>query len=564
MNTSQKLRTNKIVLGIVVVLCGFVLFQFFGNSTRGLLETRSMFRWWVSDWFNFEGETTHGPLIFILSGWILWRNLKNATPRVTPSMLLLGSVLIFGGLTLHFVGYLVQQTRLSIFGFLFFLNGAAYILGGKRWGRAMTFPCLLMVFSVHWNVISHEIGFVLRLWVVKVSYFLTGTMGIDVLRSGTQLFSADGSYQYDVAAACSGIRSLVALSSLSLVLGYLNFHGFWRRLLILVLALPYAFVGNVLRILAIILAAEWFGQKAGTVVHEWFGFLIFLIVLGLCLLTVSFLQKYLPEKQKAEPALGKIKQSASGIFSMEGAGPKSTALLATAMVLFSAGFIILTKKVDAQVVENQCGILLSENLQDPVSLPEFLSDDWYGRDVDVTAVERRILPADTGFSRKIYFNLLHSKKQVFYSIVLSGRNRGSIHRPELCLVGQGWTIINKQVREFEVPELNGGQLLATLLHIEKLPVYNKGEGAAIATPGLFAYWFVGGDKIVPSHWERMLIMAKDRLFGFKTHRWAYVFAQTTTEDGEEAGLARLQEVIALTVPRFQIVGFEENTADSDD
>lgn len=544
----------------VIVFCGFILFQFFGNSTRGFLETRSMFHWWISDWFNFEGETTHGPLILILSGWIIWRNLKKATPRVSQSKLLRGSVLVFGGLTLHFIGYLVQQTRLSIFGFLIFVNGAAYLLGGERWGKAITFPCILMVFSVHWTVITNEIGFVLRLWVIKVSYFLADSMGIDVLRSGTQLFSADGSYQYDVAAACSGIRSLVALSSLSLVLGYLNFRSFWRRLFIFVLAFPFAFIGNVMRILAIILAAEWFGQKAGTVVHEWFGFLIFLIVLGLCILTVSTLQKFLPEPEAKKGNSDFEAGENSGVDIKGLIGSKPNMILAAALIVFSIGFIILTRKVDAQSPENQCGIQLSENLRDPVSLPEFLSVDWYGRDVEVSPIEKEILPEDTGFSRKVYFNLLNSNKQVFYSIVLSGKNRGSIHRPELCLVGQGWTIKNKKVREFDLPLLKGGKLPATILEIEKVPSSREGDGKAI--PGLFAYWFVSGDSIVASTWQRHIKLAKDRLFRFKTHRWAYVFAQTTTEDGEEAGMARLQEVIALTVPEFQLAGFEENTVPS--
>ncbi len=80
----------------MVVLCGFVLFQFFGNSTRGFLETRSMFHWWVADWFNFEGETTHGPLILILSGWILWQNLKIAIPASNQPRFMLGLVLVLG------------------------------------------------------------------------------------------------------------------------------------------------------------------------------------------------------------------------------------------------------------------------------------------------------------------------------------------------------------------------------------------------------------------------------------------------------------------------------------
>ncbi len=94
------------------------------------------------------------------------------------------------------------------------------------------------------------------------------------------------------------------MSTFSSAHHYLSFHEFWRRGLILILAFPYAFIGNVLRIFAIILAAEWFGQKAGSIVHGWFGFLIFLIVLGLCQLTVSLLQKYLPEKERAHPDFG--------------------------------------------------------------------------------------------------------------------------------------------------------------------------------------------------------------------------------------------------------------------
>ena len=115
-----------------------------------------------------------------------------------------------------------------------------------------------------------------------------------------------------------------------------------------------------------------------------------------------------------------------------------------------------------------------------------------------------------------------------------------------------------------MPGINGGKLPATVLKIEKVPLSTKAEGNTEAIPGLFAYWFVSGDSIMASTWERHIKLAKDRLFGFKTHRWAYVFAQTTTEDGEEAGLARLQEVIALTVPEFPIVGFEDGKANPDD
>ncbi len=68
---------------------------------------------------------------------------------------------------------------------------------------------------------------------------------------------------------------------------------------------------------------------------------------------------------------------------------------------------------------------------------------------EVTEVEKQILPPDTGFSRKTYVSLSDPSRRVFLSIVLSGRDRTSIHRPELCLVETGsWTIRDSFLHRF--------------------------------------------------------------------------------------------------------------------
>jgi len=117
-------------------------------------------------------------------------------------------------------------------------------------------------------------------------------VGIDVIRNGTQLMSPDGGFSYDVAAACSGMRSLTALAALSLLLGYLNFRSWPVRVLIGLLCFPFAFFGNVVRIFAVIVMAEWRGQAAGVRAHDVMGFGVFVIVLGLVQLTVWLLQKW--------------------------------------------------------------------------------------------------------------------------------------------------------------------------------------------------------------------------------------------------------------------------------
>jgi exosortase/archaeosortase family protein len=88
------------------------------------------------------------------------------------------------------------------------------------------------------------------------------------MRMGTALFDPFGTYQYDVAAACSGIRSLVAIFLLATVYGFLTFRSPWKRLFLMALAFPLSVLGNLFRMLCIIVAAEMGGQSAGNYVHE--------------------------------------------------------------------------------------------------------------------------------------------------------------------------------------------------------------------------------------------------------------------------------------------------------
>ena len=66
--------------------------------------------------------------------------------------------------------------------------------------------------------------------------------------------------------------------------------------------------------------------------------------------------------------------------------------------------------------------MLAADGLNPVELPAFLGTEWIGQRVEVSAVEREILPADTGFSRKNYAYVADRKQDVFLSIVLSGRD----------------------------------------------------------------------------------------------------------------------------------------------
>jgi exosortase len=89
-----------------------------------------------------------------------------------------------------------------------------------------------------------------------------------VVRIGTMLSNPVNHYQYEVAAACSGIRSLIGLGLVATIVAFLNYRMLRWRLVLIALAVPLAVAGNVVRLLTIVLAAEFGGQEAGDFVHS--------------------------------------------------------------------------------------------------------------------------------------------------------------------------------------------------------------------------------------------------------------------------------------------------------
>lgn len=528
---------------LVAVVAGFGLWQFWGNATRGYIETHSLFYWWGFQWINPPSETEHGWMILALSAWLFWRNARAEPAGPNPPKPGQALAAMAGGLLLHLLGYGVQQTRISILGVLLFAWGVLTLAGGRRWGRAAVFPLAFMVFAIPVNVLDTA-GFWLRMWVIESSYALAHLFGIDVVRNGTQLFAPDGSYQYDVAAACSGVRSLMALTALSLLVGYLNFRSWWLRSLIFLLSFPFTYLGNVMRISAIVFVAQGFGQRAGMVVHEWAGFLVFVIVLGLVLASASLLRRGFPGKTMTDPApRGPFWMPVDPRGGDNGGRPWLIGAMAAGMVGLT---VVGTRHFDRLPVNTECGVHLTADGTNPVALPAFIGTDWIGRSAEVTAVEREILPPDTGFSRRSYVALHQPGHEVFVSVVLSGRDRSSIHRPELCVTGQGWTITGKFTHRFQFPGHPEATLSATVLRIHR-EIRRGGK----PLPALLSYWFVSGHRVVPTLWGRMGWGAWDRLRHGRADRWAYVLLQADATDGEAAALARMQEVLDGTLPGFE-------------
>jgi len=256
----------------ILLVAWLALFQFLGNSTEGYIPTASLLQWMYIVYQPSvdagANDDSHGRWVPLLVLGLLWWKRKQLFAHKLelwwPGLLLVGLAL-----GLHVAGYMVQQQRVSIVALFTGIYGLMGLAWGRQWLRNSFFPFFLFAFCVPlgWSAVS--ITFPLRLLVCQLVEWISGNLlQIDIVREGTALMDPMHKYQYDVAPACSGMRSLIATLALAVIYAMVNFQTGWKRGLLIASAVPLAVFGNVVRMLTIIVAAEIGGQEAGAYVHE--------------------------------------------------------------------------------------------------------------------------------------------------------------------------------------------------------------------------------------------------------------------------------------------------------
>lgn len=253
----------------VLLAAWLAIFQFLGNSILGYVHTPSLFSWMYSCYNspNPATDDAHGDFIpFLVLGLFWWKRHELLAVRLQlwqPGLLILAV-----GVGLHLLSYKLQMPQFSILALFTGIYGLMGVAWGPEWLRKSAFPFFLFAFSIPLGAHASFITFPLRLLVTWLVEMVSHLFGIEVIRMGTQLLDPLGSFQYDVAPACSGIRSLIANFLLATVYGFLAFREGWKRVFFMALAFPFAVLGNLLRLMMVIVAATIGGQSWGDAVHD--------------------------------------------------------------------------------------------------------------------------------------------------------------------------------------------------------------------------------------------------------------------------------------------------------
>jgi exosortase len=226
----------------------------------------------VNQWMT-DDDVSHGFFVPLVAGYIVWQR-REALMKLEwkPAWWGIG-LLVWSGLQ-AFIGMLGAELFLQRTAFLEALVGLILVMGGTSAIRALLFPLLLLPFMIPIpTVIYNQITFPLQLFASQVAEYCLLLINIPVLRDGNILELA--SQKLSVAEACSGIRSLLMLTFLSLVYAYFFDSKVWMRWALFFCTIPIAIIANAGRVTITGILSEIDTSLATGVFHETEGFVIF-------------------------------------------------------------------------------------------------------------------------------------------------------------------------------------------------------------------------------------------------------------------------------------------------
>jgi exosortase len=292
---------NKLIPAAAVVCLAAYLFLFTGNTHEPARYGPSTLSWLVRQWQDPGSKSGHGWLVPVVSIALLWRKRRQlAAAAGQVAWPALGVIAVC--LVLYWAGYRSQQPRLNVLCLIGLLWGIPFLLFGRHVAGLILFPCVYLVFAVPMGFLS-ALTFPLRLISTVVAAWLLNGLGVGVIRTGTAIHSAvPGRYALDVADACSGLQSVIAMSALAAAYAYLTQRGPVRKWLLFLCAMPIAMAGNVARIVTIAVVAETLGlELAMRIYHDFSGYIVFVVAVLLMALLGTLLNRDYAGLLKALP-----------------------------------------------------------------------------------------------------------------------------------------------------------------------------------------------------------------------------------------------------------------------
>ena len=249
----------------------------------GVLTLLSLWLYWttiahlIGQWWR-DPNFSHGFFVPLFAAFVVWQE-RHRLAQLDPRPSWSGLPVLALALILLVLGQLGAELFLARVSLVLLLAGLILFFLGWNFFRELLFPLafLLLMIPIP-TILFNQITFPLQLQASKVAAFTLPLFGVPILREGNVINLP--AMSLEVAEACSGIRSLMSLTTLAVIYGYLMERRVWVRWLLALASIPIAIVANSVRIIGTgLLVQYWDPDKADGFFHASWGWIIFVLSL---------------------------------------------------------------------------------------------------------------------------------------------------------------------------------------------------------------------------------------------------------------------------------------------
>ena len=234
---------------------------------------------YMSKWASLDYH--HAYFILPVSLWLSWRQCKLHNVSIKPTSFyenITGLILLTFGAFLFIIGWRNDYSLISTFSLIPVLAGYISFMFGFKVLRLFWFPLLYLILLIPPSTgILDSITIPMRFLITNLSQSFLSLLGYQVIREGL-ILSLNNNEIY-MGAPCSGFRSLITLLSLGLVYAYISSGNIKTKLALLFFIVPFALLGNFIRVISVCLAVNYFGSSFADPVHDFGGYAIFIILI---------------------------------------------------------------------------------------------------------------------------------------------------------------------------------------------------------------------------------------------------------------------------------------------
>ena len=256
-------------------------------------------------------EQGHGPIIFGLALWLVYRKWPGMLAASTPARASwTGWAVLLAGLVAHVLGRSQHILMMEVLSIILVMAAVLLVKRGATALRVLWFPFFFMLFMVPLpSEFVAALTMPMKMAVSWATEHLLFAAGFPISRSGVIL--QIGQYQLLVADACAGLQTLLTLEALGLFyLNLMRHPSAFRNIGLALFIVPISFSANVIRVMVLTLITYYFGDAAGQgFLHGFAGMVLFVTALLLILSVDSTLQWYVA-RRRAKPGAAPAREGA--------------------------------------------------------------------------------------------------------------------------------------------------------------------------------------------------------------------------------------------------------------